>query len=364
MSVTDTLLQVQTALKQALDWWLEGLRLLVPAKLRSRIWETPNRLRVRAERDGLHFVWLYSETGAKSEGPFMRHGDVRARAQAQAWMSEYPVGDAEVEVALPRELVLIKALRLPLAAERDLRDILALDMDRHTPFNAEQIYFDCQITARDARAGSLECMQAVVRRDDLDAILDELHELDLVPARVSVQESGSADFDLLPASRRLVSTRDDLRQTRLWAGVAFAAFLIMLYGPPLRFEGILDSWKTRVDRVRTQATEAHDVIAKRDTLLARSRFVEDARVNRIPMIDLLDSLSSTLSDDTWLSNLSVRDKEVQLTGESSSATALIPLLEHSPLLEKVEFRSPVTHNAATGKDRFQISAVLTRKGAS
>src|SRR3989475_3360547 len=48
--------------------------------------------------------------------------------------------------------------------------------------------------------------------------------------------------------------------------------------------------------------------------------------------------------------LSFDTKGVELTGQAAQASALIPVLENSPLLERVEFSSPVTR----GRDREQF----------
>ena len=53
-----------------------------------------------------------------------------------------------VVVALPPEQVLRKTITLPAAVEENLRQVLAYDLDRHTPFKPEEVYFD----ASDRRA--------------------------------------------------------------------------------------------------------------------------------------------------------------------------------------------------------------------
>jgi hypothetical protein len=47
-------------------------------------------------------------------------------------------------------------------------------------------------------------------------------------------------------------------------------------------------------------------------------------------------------------------KGVELTGQASQASLLIPLLENSPKLERVEFASPVTRGR--DKEQFRIRA--------
>ncbi|MEZ5584100.1 MAG: PilN domain-containing protein [Candidatus Competibacteraceae bacterium] len=48
--------------------------------------------------------------------------------------------------------------------------------------------------------------------------------------------------------------------------------------------------------------------------------------------------------------------EAQIRGQSVQASTLIGLLEESTHFKEVTFRSPITADRRTGKDRFHISA--------
>jgi len=54
-----------------------------------------------------------------------------------------------VVVALPPTQVLRKTILLPAAAEENLKQVLAYDLDRHTPFKPDEVYFDAAVVARD-----------------------------------------------------------------------------------------------------------------------------------------------------------------------------------------------------------------------
>src|SRR5215470_12211316 len=56
----------------------------------------------------------------------------------------------KVTVALNPRHVLRKELSLPAAVEENLMQTLAYDLDRHTPFRPEQLYFDAVVVNRDA----------------------------------------------------------------------------------------------------------------------------------------------------------------------------------------------------------------------
>ena len=69
---------------------------------------------------------------------------------------------------------------------------------------------------------------------------------------------------------------------------------------------------------------------------------------------MLRELTELVPPDAWLTSLSFDTKGVELTGQASAASALIPLLENSPRLERVEFSSPVTKGR--DKEQFRIKA--------
>jgi Tfp pilus assembly protein PilN len=81
--------------------------------------------------------------------------------------------------------------------------------------------------------------------------------------------------------------------------------------------------------------------------LATLRSFEEQRLQPLPV---LRELTDTLPADAWLTNFSIDRNGLELGGFANAASQLIPLLEASPALERVEFTSPVTK----GRDREQF----------
>src|SRR5262249_38835797 len=96
---------------------------------------------------------------------------------------------------------------------------------------------------------------------------------------------------------------------------------------------------------RAERAAAHVERARRE--LAPLRSFEGQGLHPLP---LLRELTDTLPADAWLTNLSVDRSGLELGGFANAASQLIPLLEASPTLERVEFTSPVTK----GRDREQF----------
>jgi Tfp pilus assembly protein PilN len=91
--------------------------------------------------------------------------------------------------------------------------------------------------------------------------------------------------------------------------------------------------------------------------LATLREFEERGLHPLPV---LRELNDTIPGDAWLTNFTVDRNGLELGGFANSASQLIPLLEASPSLERVEFTSPVTK----GRDReqFRLRAAWERRG--
>jgi general secretion pathway protein L len=57
---------------------------------------------------------------------------------------------------------------------------------------------------------------------------------------------------------------------------------------------------------------------------------------------VLEELTKILPDTVWIWNFKYSGKEIEISGFADSASNLIPLIDKSPLFERVEFLAPVT----------------------
>ena len=76
------------------------------------------------------------------------------------------------------------------------------------------------------------------------------------------------------------------------------------------------------------------------------------------LLEIMDELTRILPDDTWITRLDMKGSELQIQGQSSSAAAVIPLIESSSILQNPSFRSPVTQAPRSEDERFHLSAEI------
>jgi len=171
---------------------------------------------------------------------------------------------------------------------------------------------------------------------------------------VAVAAGRLRPLELLPVALR---PRQITRAQLVTAGFAAATILLALgalLAPGWRETRRLADLNVRITRLDTDVRATERVLQdleRNRRLLATIQSLENSSVRPLP---LLRELTELLPNDAWLTLLSADTKGVELTGQASAAAALIPLLENSPRLERVEFSSPVTRGR--DKEQFRIRA--------
>jgi len=157
-------------------------------------------------------------------------------------------------------------------------------------------------------------------------------------------------LDLIPAA---IKPRRFTRQEMMTGGALAATLLLTLAA--LLVPGVVESRRlarlnseiARIDPdVRAVERVARELDQKRQLLAT----VEKIYASSLQPLAVLRELTEILPSDAWVTYLAFDSKGVELTGQAGAASNLIPLLENSPRLERVEFASPVTR----GRDREQF----------
>jgi Tfp pilus assembly protein PilN len=135
----------------------------------------------------------------------------------------------------------------------------------------------------------------------------------------------------------------------LWAGVVEQQRYLA------RLSAEIQRLDPEVKAVERMAAEA----AGRSKLVGTLR---SARTESVRALPVLQDLAQILPTDAWLQSVSMDRQGVELTGQANAAGQLIPLLENSPWLERVEFTSPVTRGQ--DKEQFRIKAAWERPASA
>lgn len=253
-----------------------------------------------------------------------------------------------------------KSIELPIAAKENLRQVVAFEMDRRTPFKTSDVYYDQQIVSRDPKAGRLTVDLAVAPRKIVDEALERAAEWRLRPDRIEADSAvarTAEPLNLMPIRPKTgVQTAGAVRALLMATiiGLLIAAVLIPLQQNRATAERLQD----KVAAARASAAAVENLRAELDRLVNGGHGVVNQKADNPLAIAVMDELTRLLPDTSWVFQVRLSDDEVQVYGYSAAAAELIERFEESELLDDAQFRSPVTRDARVGLERFHLSAKI------
>ncbi len=277
----------------------------------------------------------------------------------QALFSRVHRNSKNVALLLSGTQYLVRRVELPLAALENLRQVLGFEMDRHTPFKADQVYFGFRTLHQDTARKRIAVNLIIAPREAVDGSVELLARLG-IPVRaiyVSDPENGDdGNINLMPNSRRATEPSGlgklNLTLFLLTLVLALAAILIPVWQKRQASIALIPL----VDRAKQQAMATEALRQKQEKLAAEFNLMLNKKQEVPPVIVVLDELSALLPDDTWVQQFNLKGKELQIQGETASSSRLITLIESSRIFHNSSFRSPLTKGSTPNSERYQLVA--------
>lgn len=264
--------------------------------------------------------------------------------------------DKTVVLRLGEADVLGKTISLPIAAERELDQVLAFEMDRETPFKSEELYWNHRVAAADRQSGRLSVRLLVLPKANLDPLLTDLAAVGIRPWRVEVADGPDRGF-YVPINGN--GSRAHPGSTRLlWPIAACCAALALaaVVTPFVRQELQLAALQRQIAISRAAAAEAEGLRRDVDRLSGSAGFIESERDKAGRPLSILAAATRILPDDTYLTEMELRQRKLTLSGRSAGAARLIGALAADGEFRNPGFSAPVTRLEALHAELFTINA--------
>ena len=360
-------------------WWTAQLAACVPAEPRAAL----ARRRMRP-------VLLFEATQAtlwqpSRDGPLQMtqtaaialSGDAAVVAAAGrsaiGAMTSMVYGGAaapnRLRVALSPRDVLRKRIVLPAAAEENYRQALAYDLDRHTPFTAEELYFDATIVDRDADKGTISVDLAAARRPLIDSALRHAAAWGAEVTSVVPDAPGaesSSRLNLLPADARVDSSV--WTRWQFWLPLSLLAVLTIaaVVVPLWQKRDYAIALGTLADEARARAAVSETLRLDLDTRVADYNAALERKYAYPGTLQVVDAVSKLLPDDTWLTQFELKNvakgkdlqRELLVRGETANSGRLVQLFEESALFAQAAPRSQTTKIQPGPGEIFDFGALL------
>ncbi|OQK16694.1 hypothetical protein AU255_01955 [Methyloprofundus sedimenti] len=346
-------------------WWWQQLSFFVPRKFLDALAREKSLLviEITAAIAKISFVNNQQET-VLGEFEF----NELAKEELQSLIANNKqYSDAKIVLRVPEQLSVTQDVFLPAAAESNLRQVMSYELDRYTPFKADQVYFDFIKLGPANNKALVHLLLVLVKKDSLESMYQHCLELGLQPfyadsaARVVGFDESANQYNLLPSDLCQKANKKPLFIMLGSAMVTLILIIILMILPISSATDQLNELKQRARKVEKVALEIEDSKKSIDYLFQATRALIDKKKAASSVIELMNKVTEVFGDDTWVSNWRYYDNTLQLTGQSGSASNLIASLEKTELFRNTKFISPVTKDNRSGLERFKISTEVIIK---
>lgn len=336
------------------SWWVGELTASLPNRLREGLARRPKFIEVAIE-GGTARISLLTRAGIRDIATL----DLAAPSEAPP---DFRHLDVPVVARLASENVLRKRLTLPSISARGLRAILVHEAPRHIPIDPACACWTFTVLARDKARKRSEIELQIIKRDTIEGAIAACAAIGLAPSGIACGEGA------LQTARFPITNNRKLNPRVLWRRHGLTA-LCLLAGT-LVLANIVHDHCVRTQQATALASEIRrlrpDVDAVQVLREEIAAIGADMKVlvggKRGTAIDMLNEITKTLPDNTWVFDLQAAKDRLALRGYSAEAASLIARFDKSRLFRDAEFQAPLTKGGTDGRDRFDLA--LKYRGAS
>jgi len=357
------------ACRRALRWWLDELQHLVPARVRQALSADPVTVQLLLHDNGTDVQQVRIKGFSKverldPEGP-------RDLPSALAWIAKRrrrwgPL--MRVDVTLPAGRCLIRHRKVPIAAVERIGDVLALEVERATPFAMKDVRQAWQLIgpAPFDDAG-VQVVHVIAKRALIDPLLAEARSIGVPISAVDVMgaDGDPMGFNLLGRSEAPPSLAGGMN----WAiGIAGALLILVSAATAVvalqRQDDALARLEVETNAARKEAQAVRKRIQDADNLSERIVMLRLRRAQGARTVALWEELTRLLPDTAWLADFRVENDVLWIDGYARSASELVGIIASSPMLSGVALSAPVVREEARASERFQIRAKIETAGTA
>ena len=263
--------------------------------------------------------------------------------------------------------VAVRRLNIPAPAREFLPGIVRNQIERLSPWNFDQVAYGFDAVPNADDPANLDVRVSIASRRVIDAARNDVAAIGLTVDRIVTgpdEASGAGAVTLWSEG-----TREDAVRVRNRIGGGLAA--VATVSVALSAWAVMSAQSLREEN---DAVEARSKTVQRQIAAARSpqalaslspqQRLWTARETSPAAVVLIETLSRTLPDAAYLTELRLENATVRMVGLAKDAPSLIAPLEQSGQLADVRFAAPTTRDADGVSFRFHIEARVEPKPAA
>jgi general secretion pathway protein L len=277
--------------------------------------------------------------------------DVARAVQGHFIILELPAGD-----------VAMRRISVPAQARDFLPGIVRNQIERLSPWRADQAVYGIDADARVEDPSTLDVCVLIAARAAVDSVCAKLAAIGLTVDRiVTCQRNGASAQSVTLWSRLAAVSRERLDRASRRVAIGLAAVIVLSLGLSLwavisaasiREESEEVAARTKVLQRQIEGPRTPQSVA----LLKPGERAWYEKETAPTAAIVLEAVSRALPDTAYLTELRLDHATLRIIGLTADAPALIAPLEHSGHLAEVRFFAPTTRGQGSELFRFHIEA--------
>jgi general secretion pathway protein L len=257
----------------------------------------------------------------------------------------------------PPGAVLEKHHTVPTGPWRELAQLLRYEIARITPFTANDLFWRWDGRPKAADKSRTDVTLTLIPKD---VVIPALHLLQTAGIQPRFLETGAAERPRLVAIEDETGRRTNhlLFRGLAWTCAALAAVALVL--PVLRQELAIHATNVAIDDLQPSIRQVEALRRGMTADGAEQKVLAQEMERTGDLLQILATVTNILPDDTYLTEFSLRDRQMTLGGRSAAAARLITALSANPAIRDAVFAAPVIRIEGATTDVFSIRASVTK----
>ncbi len=264
-----------------------------------------------------------------------------------------------IEITLDSKHFVFRPVEVPARAAGFLEGIVRAQIDRLTPWNANEAVFGCSPPTRMGGGEMIVTVVAVTTRKIVEKYVQPLNSFH--PAAISIwTKSAGHEIERLKVFEQNARQRSGAsllnRSLKAAFGIGAIVAVLSILSATFLANYLGDQEEELGNRLMQQRAKIRANGATNDQ--SPIAILRRRKLDAVPAVFILDKLSAVLPDNTYVTELHLADNKVQIVGISADASSLIPLIEQSEIFKSATFFAPTTTSASDRGERFHIEAQI------
>ena len=351
-----------SSIRAFVQWWTGELKQLVPEKYRQNIFPQSQAVYINQGDQETPKLWRYRQ---QEFAPLPADDEL----QNDEWWHQinHYIADSDVDVSttylLANQHAIVRNVTLPQAAIGDIDSVLAFELDKYVPFQADEAVFAWRQGPVDDGSEKVLILLAVIKKDILDNILEAINSKGVKLSGIDINMGDDETpeplgVNLLPVELR---KKKDWSKWKLYGGLLLACVLMLslvMYNSLDNKRAKIETLNEQVELLRKDARRAKLLENQLNQTITAANFLGNLKQQIPSRVLMVHELNQKIPQNTYLSRIIIDNERMEVVGQSDNANALVPILNESDTWYEPKIVGNVRPDPRSGKEQFTIKADL------